>query len=108
MESAQYDIGTDTLFGSFQQAVENYRFSLAPREIGSVISVSSGIARVSGLSSAGFEELLKFPGNLYGIAYNIDPGEIGVILLGNDALVHAGDAVERTGRVMDIPVGNTL
>ena len=71
-------------------------------------SVSSGIVKVSGLPSVGFEELLKFPGNLYGIAFNIDEHEIGVILLGDDSQLNAGDEVERTGRVMDIPVGDSL
>ncbi len=73
-----------------------------------VTSVSTGIVKVSGLPGVGFEELLKFPNDLFGIAYNIDEDEIGVILLGKDSLVSAGDEVERTGRVMDIPVGNSL
>ena len=55
---------------------------LTPREVGSVISVSAGIVKVSGLPGVGFEELLKFPGGLSGIAYNIDEDEIGAILLG--------------------------
>jgi F-type H+-transporting ATPase subunit alpha len=76
--------------------------------VGYVTSVSTGIVKVSGLPGAGFEELLKFPGNLFGIAYNIDEDEIGVILLGDDSMLNAGDEVERTGRVTDIPVGNSL
>jgi F-type H+/Na+-transporting ATPase subunit alpha len=87
---------------------ENHIFSFAPRETGSVIGVSAGIVRVSGLPGTGFEELLKFPGNLFGIAYDIDEGEIGTILLGEDTMLNAGDEVERTGRVMDILVDNTL
>ena len=79
-----------------------------PREVGSVISVATGIVKVSGLPGAGFEELLTFPGGLSGIAYNIDANEIGAILLGEDTLLNAGDEVERTGRVMDVPVGNAL
>lgn len=82
--------------------------AFVPREIGTVISVSAGVVRVSGLPGAGFEELLAFPGGLFGIAYNIDPDEIGVILLGEDARLNVGDEVERTGRVMDIPVGDAL
>ena len=73
-----------------------------------MISVSTGIVKISGLPGAGFEELLKFPGGLSGIAYNIDEDEIGAILLGEDTQLNAGDEVERTGRVMDIPVGNAL
>lgn len=95
-------------FSQLEKGVEKYSFSMRPREVGFVTSVSTGIAKVSGLPGAGFEELLKFPGNIFGIAYNIDEDEIGVILLGKDSLLKAGDEVERTGRVMDIPVGNSL
>ncbi|MEO6453123.1 MAG: alternate F1F0 ATPase, F1 subunit alpha [Ginsengibacter sp.] len=95
-------------FSQLEEEVEKFRFSIKPREVGAVASVSTGIAKVSGLPGAGFEELLQFSSGLFGIAYNIDEGEIGVILLGKDTLLKAGDEVERTGRVMDIPVGNSL
>lgn len=87
---------------------KNYSFPFTPQEVGTVMSVSTGIVKVSGLPNAGFEELLKFPNGLLGIAYNIDENEIGAILLGEDTLLNAGDEVERTGRVTDIPVGNSL
>src|SRR5271170_6162921 len=98
----------DSTFEKIAKSIQDYSFSFAPREVGQVISVSTGIAKVSGLPGVGFEELLQFPGNLFGIAYNIDEQEIGVILLGEDSLLNAGDSVERTGRVMDIPVGQAL
>jgi len=95
-------------FKQLREGREKHSFSLQPVETGTVISVSTGIATVSGLPGAGFEELLKFPNDMFGIAYNIDEEEIGVILLGEDSLLNAGDKVERTGRVMDVPVGNGL
>ncbi|TXD48642.1 alternate F1F0 ATPase, F1 subunit alpha [Polaribacter sp. IC073] len=95
-------------FSKIAHAVENFNFSMQPREIGLVISVSTGIATVSGLPNVGFEELLQFQNGLFGIAYNLDEDEVGVILLGKNSLLKAGDEVERTGRVMDIPVGNGL
>ncbi|MDP3468276.1 MAG: alternate F1F0 ATPase, F1 subunit alpha [Daejeonella sp.] len=101
----------DTITNAFGQLRENremHSFSLKPVETGTVISVSTGIANVSGLPGVGFEELLKFPNGLFGIAYNIDEEEIGVILLGEASLLNAGDKVIRTGRVMDIPVGDIL
>jgi F-type H+/Na+-transporting ATPase subunit alpha len=88
--------------------IEEFTFPFTPIEVGYVTSVGTGIAKVSGLPGAGFEELLKFPKGIFGIAYNIDEQEIGVILLGKDFLLSAGDEVERTGRVMDIPVGEAL
>ena len=87
---------------------EAFQPQLALREIGVVTTVSNGIARVSGLPGAGSEELLTFPGDLYGIAFNIDEAEIGVVLLGEYWHLHAGDEVQRTGRVMDVPVGDAL
>ena len=81
---------------------------LRPREIGFVKSLSTGVASVSGLPGVGFEELLQFPGGLFGIAFNVDKDEIGVVLLGNYWHLKAGDEVERTGRVMDVPVGDAL
>jgi len=108
MPTIDFDTSINSLFDQLTVGREKYILSFIPREIGAVISVSEGIVRVSGLPGTGFEELLKFKGDLLGIAYNIDEEEIGVILLGEDYLLNVGDAVERTGRVMDIPVGNAL
>ena len=95
-------------FASIDQASEAFSPSLAPREVGRISTVSVGIAKVTGLSGVGFDELIRFPGNLYGIAFNIDEEEIGVVLLGECSDLHAGDEVERTGRVMDVPVGDAM
>ena len=95
-------------FNQIKDGVEKHVFPFTLREVGTVKSVSEGIVKVSGLPGAGFEELLKFQGDLLGIAFNIDEHEIGTILLGEDTLLNAGDEVKRTGRVMDIPVGNAL
>jgi F-type H+-transporting ATPase subunit alpha len=90
------------------RAREAFTPALTSREIGTVVSVSSGIAKVSGLPGAGFEELVKFPGDLLGIVFNVDEEELGVVLLGDYEHLRAGDEVERTGRVTDVPVGNGL
>ena len=108
--------GTDeSLRGVFDGAldtigatVQAFTAELAPKEVGSVISVATGIAKVSGLRSVGSEELVSFPGGLLGIAFNVDEEEIGVVLLGDYAHISAGDEVERTGRVMDVAVGDAL
>ena len=81
---------------------------LMPREVGTITSIATGIAKVSGLPGVGFEELVKFPGGVFGIAFNVDEDEIGVVLLGDYWHLHAGDEVERTGRVMDVAVGDGL
>ena len=98
----------DRTFAGIDQAREAFAPQLTTHEVGTIISVSTGIARVSGLPNAGFEELLKFPGDLFGIAFNVDEEEIGVVLLGEYQGLHAGDEVQRTGRVMDVAVGEGL
>ena len=87
---------------------EAFTPNLAAREVGTITSVATGIAMVSGLPNVGFEELVRFPGDLLGIAFNVDADEIGVVLLGEYFHLHAGDEVERTGRVMDVTVGDGL
>ena len=98
----------DQAFDGFIRARQNFTLQLTPREMGEIKSVSAGIARVTGLPGVGSDELVSFPGDLFGIAFNIDVEEIGVVLLGDYWHLHAGDEVRRTGRVMDVPVGDGL
>jgi F-type H+/Na+-transporting ATPase subunit alpha len=98
----------DRAFGGMAQAREAFTPQLMPREVGTIVSVATGIAKVSGLPSIASEELLRFPGDVLGIAFNVDETEIGVVLLGEYWHLHAGDEVERTGRVMDVAVGEAL
>jgi F-type H+-transporting ATPase subunit alpha len=76
--------------------------------VGTITGVSTGIAHVSGLPGVGYDELVMFPGGGFGIAFNVDEDDVGVVLLGDYAQLHAGDEVERTGRVMDVAVGDGL
>jgi F-type H+/Na+-transporting ATPase subunit alpha len=101
-ESIEYAF--DRLLG----AREAFAPQLSPREVGFITSLSTGIATVSGLPGVGFEELIRFPGGLLGIAFNVDEDEVGVILLGEYEDLHTGDEVARTGRVMDVAVGEGL
>jgi F-type H+-transporting ATPase subunit alpha len=95
----------DHTFAEISQVMGGFTPQLALREVGTVISVATGIAKVSGLPGVGFEELVLFPGEVPGIAFNVDEDEIGVVLLGEYQDLHAGDEVKRTGRVMDMAVG---
>jgi len=81
---------------------------LALREVGTISSLSTGIAHISGLPGVGFDELVQFPGEVSGIAFNVDAEEVGVVLLGEYWQLHVGDEVERTGRVMSVAVGDGL
>jgi F-type H+-transporting ATPase subunit alpha len=98
----------DRTFAGIRQVREAFTPQLTPREVGTITSVSTGIAKVSGLPGVGFDELVTFPGDLLGIAFNVDADEIGVVLLGEYWHLHAGDEVQRTGRVMDVAVGDGL
>jgi F-type H+/Na+-transporting ATPase subunit alpha len=110
MNTTDKSLGTvlDRTFAGIGQARAAHAPQLSPREIGTVTSLSTGIARVSGLPGVSYEEVVKFPGDLYGIAFNVDEDEIGVVLLGDYSHLHAGDEVERRGHVMDVPVGEGL
>ncbi|AKB81153.1 Sodium-transporting ATPase subunit A [Methanosarcina barkeri 3] len=98
----------DNVFTEIHKVRESVTPSLTPKEVGRILTVSTGIANVSGLPTVGFDELIKFPGDLFGIAFNVDEKEIGTVLLGEYSHLHAGDQVERTRRVMDVAVGEEL
>ncbi len=98
----------DRTFAGISQVRATIMPQLTPHEVGTITNISTGIARVSGLPSVGFEELVKFPGDVFGIAFNVDEDEVGVVLLGEYWHLNAGDEVERTGRVMDVAVGEGL
>ncbi len=98
----------DEAFAAIAQGREAFVAQLSVRETGTIVSVSTGIAAVSGLPGAGFEELLQFRGGIFGIVFNLDEDSIGTVLLGDHAGLLAGDDVERTGRVMDVAVGDAL
>lgn len=95
-------------FDELRKGREGFSLPIAMEEVGVISTLFNGIARVTGIPEVGFEELLKFPGNLYGIAFNIDENDVGVVLLGDYWHLHAGDKVLRTRRVMDVPVGEGL
>ena len=112
MNDAVHTQSANTIFESafteLNTAINAYTPNLKTTEIGRVESISTGIARVSGLNHVGFEELVKFAGNIYGIAFDLMPDDIGVVLLGDYWHIQAGTEVERTDRVMDVPVGDAL
>ena len=108
MKSESLRDAVDRAFTGIGRVREAFTPRLTPREVGTVASVATGIAKVTGLPGVGFEELLRFPGGVSGIAFNVDEDEVGVVLLGEYWHLRAGDEVERTGRVMDVGVGEGL
>jgi F-type H+/Na+-transporting ATPase subunit alpha len=98
----------DQLFIAMDRQRSAFEPALHLHEVGQVTAVSTGIATVSGLPGVGYEEILQFPGDVSGIAFNVDEDEIGVVLLGEYWRLATGDEVRRTGRVMDVGVGAGL
>lgn len=102
------DTALDDMLAAFDAALGRSAPALRIEETGSVLEVSSGIARVSGLPGLKFEELVLFPDGLLGIAFNLEADEAGVVLLGPSDRLSAGDEVRLTGRLVDTPVGEGL
>ncbi len=105
---ALFEFRLKRAIGQKDAAAQDVGEESAPREAGTITSVATGIAKIAGLPRVGFEELVKFPGDLLGIAFNLDDDEIGVVLLGECWHLHTGDEVVRTSRVMDVPVDDGL
>ena len=91
-----------------QKQIEGFDASVELAETGTVISVGDGIARVYGLEKCMAGELLSFPGDLYGMALNLETDNVGAVLLGDDRAIKEGDEVRRTARIVQVPVGKAL
>lgn len=98
----------DETFTELNQAGKQFKMQLSPREVGKIIHNANGIALVSGLPNVGYDELVIFRDGLLGIAFKLDEESVGVVLLGDYWHLQAGDEVQRSGRVMDVPVGENL
>lgn len=98
----------DNTFTAFDRVLANQKPELKSQEIGIVKFIGQGIARAAGLPGVKSEEVVQFRGNGLGMVFNLDPDEVGIILLDKSENLKAGCEVRRTGRVLDVPVGNTL
>ncbi len=98
----------DRAFASMSEARDGFVPRLVPLEVGTILSVTTGVARVAGLPNVGSDEVVRFAGGVQGIALNVDVDHVAVVLLDDEWRLHAGDRVERTGRVMDVGVGSGL
>ena len=88
--------------------IKRYAADMEVSEVGTVIQVADGIARVHGLENAMQGELLEFPGEVYGMVLNLEEDNVGAVLLGNQKNINEGDIVKTTGRVVEVPVGDAL
>ena len=102
------NIKADEISKILREQIANYEQTVSVDEVGSVISVGDGIARVHGLEKAMYGEMLAFPHNVFGLALNLEEEEVGCVLLGETAELKEGDTVRRTNTIMSVPVGDEL
>ena len=102
------DIKAEEISKIIREQIEEYQPGLEISEVGSVISVGDGIARVYGLEKAMAGELLEFPHGVMGLTLNLEEAQVGAVLLGESHEIREGDQVKRTGRIMEVPVGEHL
>jgi F-type H+/Na+-transporting ATPase subunit alpha len=102
------NIKADEISKILREQIENYEQTVSVDEVGAVISVGDGIARVYGLEKVMAGEMLAFPHDVYGIALNLEEEEVGVVLLGESQELKEGDVVKRTNTIMSVPVGEAL
>ena len=102
------DIRPDEITSILKKQIEGFEKKVDVSEVGEVIQVGDGIARVYGLQNVQASELVEFPGGVMGMALNLEEDNVGVILFGSDVGIKEGDIAKRTGRVMDVPIGPEL
>src|SRR5271170_966407 len=102
------NIKADEISKILREQIENYEQTVSVDEVGAIISVGDGIARVHGLEKVMAGEMLAFPRNIFGIALNLEEEEVGAVLLGESFELKEGDTVKRTNTIMSVPVGEAL
>ncbi len=98
----------DQIVSYLKKNIASFKKEIHTEEVGRVIEVKDGIARITGLEKCQSQEMIEFPGGRYGIALNLEEETVGVVILGEYRHIKEGDTVKRTGRVMSIPVGDAL
>jgi F-type H+-transporting ATPase subunit alpha len=102
------EIKVEEISELLRKQITDFEKKVDVSEVGTVISVGDGIARIYGLEKCMASELLEFPNNVMGMALNLEEDTVGAVLFGEDSLIHEGDVVKRTGRIMSVPVGEEL
>ncbi|HXZ25206.1 MAG TPA: F0F1 ATP synthase subunit alpha, partial [Nitrospiria bacterium] len=101
-------IKTEEITSVIKQQLEGFDRAVKTEEVGTVLQVGDGIAKLYGLDAAMSGELLEFPGGVMGIVLNLEEESVGAVLMGDDAGIKEGDLVKRTGRIAQLPVGKAV
>ena len=102
------DIKTDNITALLREQIAKFDLSVDVSEVGEVLEVGDGVARVSGLENVMSSELVELPNGLFGMALNLETDNVGLVLFGESRLVKEGDLAKRTGRVVEVPVGKAM
>jgi F-type H+-transporting ATPase subunit alpha len=102
------DIQAAEISAVLKEQISNFGNEAEVAEVGQVLSVGDGIARIYGLDNVQAGELVEFPGGIAGMALNLETDNVGVVIFGDDRTIKEGDTVKRTGSIVDVPVGEAL
>ena len=102
------DIQPAEISAILKREIQNFGAEAQVSEVGEVLSVGDGIARVHGLDNVQAGEMVEFPGGIKGMALNLETDNVGVVIFGSDATIKEGDVVKRTGAIVEVPVGKGL
>ena len=102
------EIKTDNITALLQEQIKKFDLSVDVSEVGEVIEIGDGVARVSGLEKVMSSELVELPNDVYGMALNLEDDNVGVVLFGESSHVKEGDLAKRTGKVVEVPVGSSM
>jgi F-type H+-transporting ATPase subunit alpha len=102
------DIRAAEISAILKEQIENFGAEADVAEVGQVLSVGDGVARVYGLDNVQAGELVEFPGGIAGMALNLETDNVGVVIFGDDRGIKEGDTVKRTGAIVDVPTGRGL
>ena len=102
------DFKTDEIVSLLKEQLQNYKADIDISEVGEITYVGDGVARVSGLENVMSSELVELPNNIFGMALNLETDNVGIVLFGDSSLVKEGDIAKRTGRIVEVPIGEEL
>ena len=102
------DFKTDEIVSLLKEQLQNHNVDIDVSEVGEITYVGDGVARVSSLENIMSSELVELPNNVFGMALNLETDNVGIVLFGNSSLVKEGDTAKRTGKIVEVPIGEEL
>ena len=102
------DFKTDEIVSILKKQLDTHNADIDISEVGEITYIGDGVARVSGLENVMSSELVELPNNVFGMALNLEEDSVGIVLFGDSSLVKEGDIAKRTGKIVEVPIGESL